>query len=188
MKKNPFLVKSNLKQIQANIQKFAMSDVYVGVPADKNDRQSNFTGESDEITNAEIAYTNDNGSPAKNIPARPFMRPGIKKVREKIAQRMGRGIKDILNTGQDADVSLMAVGLMAQSAIRGIINAGIAPALSEQTLRQRVESKHGAKGAQAELDARAAGAPPSMDYAKPLVWSGQLRNSINFVIRRRGKI
>ena len=187
-KKNPFLVKSNLKQIKANIKKFAESDVYVGVPSDNNARKSNFKGEPDpEITNAQIAYNNDNGSPATNLPARPFMKPGIKRVRDRIARRMGKGIKDILKSGQDADVSLMSVGLMAQSSIRAVINAGIAPALSERTLKARVASKKGAKGARMELESRAEGNPAGMEYAKPLVWSGQLRNSINFVIRRRGK-
>ena len=135
------------------------SDVLVGVPADKITRK-------DVMTNASLAYIHDQGSPAANIPARPFMRPGIMEVKDFIAKELEKGARGAMNGDAGAvDIALNRAGLKAQASIRGKINEGIAPELAPSTLAAR----------------RARGRTGT----KPLVDTGQLRNSINYVVRKK---
>lgn len=135
------------------------SDVLVGVPADKTTRK-------DVMTNASLAYIHDQGSPAANIPARPFMRPGIMEVKDFIAKELEKGARGAMHGDAGAvDIALNRAGLKAQASIRGKINEGIAPELAESTLAAR----------------RARGRTGT----KPLVDTGQLRNSINYVVRKK---
>jgi hypothetical protein len=78
---------------------------------------------------------------------------------------------------------LNALGLLAQNNIRAKIAEGIPPPLALSTILGRLKASTGIAGARAELRRRMGGAPPSMDLAKPLIATGQLRNSITYVIR-----
>lgn len=117
------------------------------------------------MNNATLAYIHDNGSPAANIPARPFMRPGIESVKGRIATSLEKGALAVMhNESNGVEKALHIAGLTAQSAIRSKINQGIEPALAESTLAARR-----ARGRQG---------------TKPLIDTGQLRNSINYVVRK----
>jgi len=180
MNKNIKLLINNLPKFKSNINRLITKDVYVGVPSEDTDRQ-----DSNEPTNATIAYINDNGSPAQNIPARPFMKPGIERAKKDIEKAMEIGARACLDGVEDAvDIALHKVGLIAQRSIRNRINEGIEPPLAEATLKARIMANRAAKGARAELARREAGRMPSSTVsAKPLIVTGQLRNSINYVIR-----
>jgi len=178
MKKALVKLKDILPEVKVRMSSLTSKEVLVGVPQDKTTRKE------DGMTNAALAYIHDNGSPAGNIPARPFMRPGIAEAKSEVIRRMKQGAAKILRGEEGAeDATLMAVGLAAQAKIRAAINAGIPPALADSTLRARIRNRKGVKGARAELASRKAGNLPSLTLAKPLVNTGQLRNSINFVIR-----
>lgn len=139
------------------------SDVLVGVPNDKTERKE---ADSEGMNNATLAYIHDNGSPAANIPARPFMRPGIEEARDKIVSALRTGAKQALQgKEQGVERALNIAGLTAQSSIRGTINEGIGPELADSTLAAR--RARGRKG------------------TKPLVDTGQLRNAINYVVRKK---
>ena len=142
------------------------SEVLVGVPKDHNVRKEEEADEEAPPNNAMIAFLMDKGSPANNIPARPFMEPGIAKVKGKLSETLAKAAKATLSNGSSAVESyLNRAGLIAQSSIRGTINDGkdFTP-LSEGTLRAR----------------RARGRTGT----KPLIDTGQLRNSITYVIKR----
>jgi hypothetical protein len=180
------MIINNLPKLEKSFEELSNLDLYVGVPSDKKDRKDN--GDPDQPNNATIAYINDSGSPAMRIPQRSFMRPGISDARQYIIKRMSKGGAAILAGETDAAyTTLAACGLTAQNAIRRRINDGIPPPLSEQTLKERIANRAAIKGSQAELDRRAAGEQAGTDLAKPLVATGQLRNSITYVIRKRSK-
>ncbi len=134
-------------------------DVLVGVPQDKTARKG------DPITNASLAYIHDQGAPEANIPARPFMKPGITNAQTKITNQMQLAAKKSIDGDASAiEQGLLKVGMVAQSSIRAIIQAGEGfAALTAGTLNAR--KKRGRTG------------------VKPLLDTGQLRNSINFTIR-----
>lgn len=175
-----------LAAVLKNVRALTRTDVLVGVPAENaaRDPEPGETGQGPN--NAALAYIHDTGLPEQNIPARPFMLPGIMAAEPAITKYLGMAGQQAL-IGDAAGVERMqhAAGLAAQNAIRGKINEGIAPALSERTLKAR--AARGRKGAKKELAARAKGEAPTLTNAKPLVDTGALRNSITYVIRARGE-
>jgi hypothetical protein len=176
------IVLNKLPGLLASMGKLSKQELLVGVPKEKTAR----TDEKVSMNNATLAYIHDNGSPAQNIPARPFMRPGIEAASGQVAQRFKAAAKQAIHgeTG-GAKSNLNAAGLIAQSSIKAIINAGIAPALSDATLRARIRNKTAVKGAKMELASRAAGNAPGISDAKPLVATAQMRNSISYILREK---
>ena len=133
--------------------------VQVGVPSTKTDRDDG------PLTNADLAYIHEFGAPAANIPARPFLVPGIEEGEDKIVKQMERATKAALRAKPaEVDQALHGVGLVAQNNVKLKINNGPFEALSEVTLKYRMA--RGRTG------------------TKPLIDTGQLRNAISYAIVR----
>ena len=134
----------------------AQRDVLVGVPAGEQ--------RDDGPTNAEIGYQNEFGSPANNIPARPHLMPGVAAVQNKAMARLTQAASAAA-TGRmsDAERHLHAAGLIAQNSVRRTLTTAAYRPLSERTLAER----------------RARGRTGT----KPLIDTGQYRNSITYVVR-----
>lgn len=168
------------------LKELASLEVLVGFPEDTAHRDTD-----EGPTNPQIAYIQDQGAPEQHIPARPFMKPGIESVQAKLAYKLRRTITAVLENKSDAlQIGLTQVGITAVLGIQNKINEGIPPPLAEATLRGRLRSKRrdgaGArKGAAIELDRRWDGQVPSVEFAKPLVDTAQLRNAVSYAIRRR---
>jgi hypothetical protein len=175
--------------VKDNLESIKDFNVFVGVPNET-------TGRSDTtvVNNATIAYINDNGSPAMGIPARPFMLPGIKDARDVIKEALKRGMDGLLKGDVGSiERALMRVGLIAQRSIISKIVEGIPPPLAISTLKARARGKllangkrsfSAKKGAKEEIERRIEGIAESTKFAKPLIQTGSLKSSINFVIRR----
>ena len=67
-------------QVLKSIHTLETNRVLVGIPQEKNARNDG------QMTNASIGYIQENGSSANNIPARPFLIPGVEKVNKEAAQ------------------------------------------------------------------------------------------------------
>lgn len=134
----------------------AQRDVLVGVPAGE--------ARDDGPSNAEIGYQNEFGSPANNIPARPHLMPGVAAVQDKAVARLTQAASAAA-TGRmsDAERHLHAAGLIAQNSVRRTLTTAAYRPLSERTLAER----------------RARGRTGT----KPLIDTGQYRNSITYVVR-----
>lgn len=153
-KDNSAALKKALAELQA-------TEVLVGVPDTKAGRQSG------KINNAALAYIHDNGSPARNIPARPFMDPGVRRATERINSLMQQiGTAALRGEKQKVQRGFEMVGLAAQSSIRSVINEGVPPPLKPGTIAAR--QRRGRRS------------------VKPLIDTGQLRNSITYVVQRKG--
>lgn len=137
-------------------------DVLVGIPTTRTERKE----KGEPVNNAEIGYWMEFGAPAANIPARPFLIPGVQAVRPQVNDRMRKAAQAAL-MGDLAGVErqLTGAGTTAASSVKNLINDGIAPELSARTLAAR----------------RARG----VTRTKPLVDTAQLRNSITYVIRKK---
>ena len=134
----------------------AQRDVLVGIPSGEQ--------RDDGPTNAEIGYQNEFGSPANNIPARPHLIPGVAAVQDKAVARLTQAASAAA-TGRmsDAERHLHAAGLLAQNSVRRTLTTAAYRPLSERTLAER----------------RARGRTGT----KPLIDTGQYRNSITYVVR-----
>ena len=180
------LVRDDVAGLKAAMSMLSAKEILVGFPEEttaRDDEDSN-----PDITNAGLGYTHDNGMPEENIPARPFMLPGMENAIPQATQALANTAKQVLTkrSAQQVEMGLTRVGLAVQFALRSKINEGIPPPLSERTLRERASrGVKGRKGASKELQRRLAGEQPSTQFAKPLIDTGQLRNAINYVIRDR---
>lgn len=179
------LVTDNLPALMRSLADLVKRDVLVGVPESTAARDGT-------INNATLAYIHDNGSPASNIPARPFMVPGIRGAQDRIAGRL-KGAAFAALDGKPAIVEqqLTAAGVAAVSGIRGVIRAGIDPALSPATVAARRHSRQASsmrKGEKTYLAhiASGMGAAEAQSAAgiTPLVNTGALRASITYLIRK----
>lgn len=154
---------NNISQMMAALEALGAQEVLVGIPEDKTARK-----DGDGATNAEILYVNDKGDEDRNIPARPVMLPGVEDRADKIAAHLGNAAKRAL----DGDAQRMigefnAAGMEGVSGIRNRMTNGEFRPLSRRTLAARR-----ARGRTGE---------------KPWLDTGQVRNALTHVLRRRKK-
>lgn len=153
------VTRDNLKSVLANIRTMDKKQVLVGIPADETTREK-----GEPIGNAELGYIHENGSPANNIPPRPFLKPGVRATRKRSVDIFRQAAKDGLQDPAAVEKGLNAVGLVAQISVKNIIrNSEGLQELKPATLAAR--KRKGAKG------------------ERPLLRTGQLMNSIKYVIR-----
>jgi hypothetical protein len=155
-----------------DILKLTNKQVLVGVPDDKNQRKEG------PIGNAALAYIHDKGSPLQGIPARPFMEPGINQVQDRINTHMLATAKAELEGDQDkVDRHLSAAGMIAQNSIKRVINEGVGFApIKRSTALARLRKRKGADKWSKEKR------EDIIEGMQPLVATGQLRNSITYVV------
>jgi hypothetical protein len=160
MKNGLKMTMDKLPEFQAAVKLLTQEAVYVGIPEPANGRQ-------DPAGNALIGAVQEAGSPVKNIPARPHLVPGIQAVQAQVAEELGAGASALLRGRPDAvQTSYTRAGLIAVQSVKKVITAGegFAP-LSAGTLKARA-----ARG---------------VTRTKPLIDTGQYRNAITYVIRKR---
>lgn len=191
------LIKDQAVQHVEAVEVLLRNEILVGFPeenADRDPSESSLSGPNGP-TNAALGWIHDHGAPEANIPARPFMDPGIQSTRDDLTAQFGALLEKVTHVGGLSPVQvtqrLHRIGLAASVGIKNKINEGIPPPLAEATLLKRANrGVKGRKGAQMELANRAKGEAPSTQFAKPLVDTGQMRNAVNYVIRpsRPGKV
>jgi len=169
---NLHMTVDTVPKLMAALSALEGRDVLVGVPAADTQRTVPLFGKvqgpqkEDGITNAALAYIHNTGSPANNIPARPFMEPGIMAAEDKITKALANTGRAVLDGDLAAmDKGLNSVGIVASSAIKNKITSGPFEPLKKSTLSAR--RRRGRTG------------------TRPLVDTAQLRNSINYVVRER---
>jgi hypothetical protein len=152
-------------------------DVLVGIPADKSAR------DDDGVTNAQLGYIHETGSPLRNIPARPFLEPGIRAAQDKIVEQL----KDAATRALDGDAggvtaALNRAGIVAQNSVRARFVDNDWPPLSEASLNKRPPAQRDESGRVLKRgkSRRERGA------LNPLIDTSQLRKSVTYVLRKRG--
>ena len=137
--------------------------VVIGIP---DNSEHNTRDDGAVETNSEIAFRNEFGEPSMNIPARPFLIPGVKKALPKCEKIMIKAAQDVLALNGDplaaVNFGMEAVGLVSQQAVQAMIDDGLHPAPAPMTLVLRKE-----KGFMGE---------------KPLLVTADLRRSIEYVV------
>lgn len=137
-------------------------DVLVGVP------HGEARTDEDGMTNAQIGYLLETGSPAMNLEPRPHLVPGIEAVQDVIGQQLTKAVNSALDGNkQRMYFFLNTAGMKATMSVKNLINAGDFAPLKPATLKARK-----ARGRKSE---------------KPLVDTGQYRNSHTYVVMNKGK-
>ena len=154
------MISNKLGEVQNRIKELTKDKVFVGVP--------DGGGRSDgKMTNAQIARVHEFGSPAQNIPARPFLTAGVTTAKPEIVAQMRQASLDILG-GKSGDTAFNKAGLIGQAAVKKYIVASDFTPLSPKTVKARNNARSNGNGG-----------------TKPLIDTGQLLNSITYVIRSK---
>ena len=87
-------------KVLANIRAVPQKKLLVGIPAEENARGG-------EIGNASLGFIHEYGSPARNIPARPFLIPGVQDAEPQAVAMLAKPTGDALEKG----VNVLTKGL-----------------------------------------------------------------------------
>lgn len=182
----------DLKKMIETIEALNKNKVRVGIPENKNARR-----EGDKIGNASLAYIHQNGSPAQNIPPRPFMTNGVNKVRDRIVNILEDGARHAIETN-NPNIAIQAyhkIGIIAADAMRDAIDVGIPPPLKPATVaRRRIRSpgstyrRNATPAEQAAFNARFARGEVQISESPTTALhdTGNLLRAINYVIDDEG--
>lgn len=158
--------------IAANIRSLGERQVLVGIPEEKTDRPDDAG-----ITNAAIGFIQEHGAPEANIPARPFLVPGVRDARGEVGDRLKATANGALdgNTGI-VERGLAGAGQIAATAVQRRIRAGIPPPLAPSTIAARRRRSAGSSYRRKAVSA---------SDTTPLIDTGQLVKAVTFVIRKK---
>lgn len=116
---------------------------------------------TDGASMAQIGAWNEYGAPKRNIPSRPWLRGWIASRQSQINNTVLKLFK-LVGAGQmDARTALGRLGQYAQDGIKAYIRNGSFVKNADSTIRQKKSSK-------------------------PLIWSGQMRNSVRYQVVDHG--
>lgn len=151
------------------IKELAGKRLLVGIPQDKDPRPG------EPIGNAGLGFIHEFGSPAVNIPPRPFLIPGVESAMPQITRELRAAAVAALD-GKSADQGLGRAGIIAVRTVQARIAAGIPPPLAPATVaRRRIRTPGSSYRRRATTPADVI----------PLIDTGQMLRSITWVIRRR---
>ena len=106
---------------------------------------------------AQVAITQEMGSPSQRIPARPFMRPTIVNKKNEWAKIAENGSRAILNGKTTIGAVLEGLGQKAAGDIRKTISLVTTPPLAESTIKARL-ARRGVKNGPALARKKLSGA------------------------------
>lgn len=121
-------------------------------------------GRSGPINNAALAYLHTNGSPAHNIPPRPFLEPALSQseVLDNIQKLLREAAMEslVLGNADKCEELWEKAGLYAASEVKKFMSGGVPPPNAPSTVAKKGSST-------------------------PLIDTGQLMNSITYEVRRK---
>lgn len=190
------MTQDNLDAVLKSIAALVQQEVLVGVPDSTAGRKD----EGQPISNAEIGYIMETGSPANNVPARPHLVPGVEHALPAVTKQLERGVGAALDGKvEKVDQQLHAAGTLAVSSVQMTIRNNIPPPLAPSTVANRYRQRgtksqrKSEKDYAALIDAGAQAAGVSLAEIQsaagiiPLINSGEYVASIKYVVRRRKK-
>jgi hypothetical protein len=157
----------NLRKISEALKALGSNKVLVGIPSENAPRQG------EPISNVSLGYIHELGSPARNIPARPFLVPGITKSKDRWVKKLEQAAHDAL-AGEPGLMKrhLGEAGQIAVNSVKQTIQAGIPPPLQPATVAARRQRTPGSKYRRKATTAA---------DVTPLIDTGSLINSIVWV-------
>jgi hypothetical protein len=172
-------VMNNAPAVEKALNDLTHRKVMVGIPSTDPSR-------SGAITNAALGYIHEFGNPGRNIPARPFLVPGVRSVQPQSIAGLKRAAKAAMEGNNDLmEKQLEAIGQRAATAVKAKMTAGLAPPLAASTVRARLRKT---KAGQKQLRKLKAAGTNLTDWGaanlRPLIDTGQLRQAVTYVVRK----
>jgi hypothetical protein len=185
------ITKDKVNSVVGAITKLVGKQVLVGIPESTATRQGDAT--NTHPTNAMIGYVMETGSPARNVPARPWLVPGTHEAqREWMPHMRGAATAALDGNPQKSDGELTAAGIVTESAVKRKIGSNIPPPLKPSTIRSRKYARQTQSRRPNEeryLEQVRSGVDPATAQSAAgivsLVNTGQLRNAVTSVVRTK---
>ena len=173
MKVKPFAsitTTSRIDEVKKAVNRIKGAAVCVGIASgSKGDARSD-GGPS----NHELGFIHEFGSPAANIPERPFLRPGVRKAAPNYIPKLKAAMKAGLHgDGAAMERLLEQAGSIASSAVKVEMSTGNFVPLKPSTLRNRNRSRLTKSKRENEMNGV---------NVRPLINTGSLRNSIDYYV------
>ena len=178
------ITKDIVADVLKRVRQLTKSELLVGIP-EKNAARKD---EDDEgpINNAALGYVHEFGSPAKNIPPRPFLIPGVNNARPAIVKQLKIAGENALTDGvSGVKKQMRKAGEAAVTAVQAKFHDGSMVPIKEETKKARLRKKQAYKNASEKRRAKMMAAYLEGDFT-PLVASEQLLRSIVFVLHQKG--
>jgi hypothetical protein len=177
----------NVNNVVKGIQALTGQQVLVGIPEEKGARSN-----SDPVTNAALGYIHEFGSPQHNIPARPWLIPGVRKgARDYMPHLRGAAAAVLDGKTTVAFRELNMAGILAAQSAQNMMATGNFVPLSPATIRARRYSRTTKSIRVSEKQYLALikqGVSPATAQSavgiRPLINTRQLFNSVTYVVRK----
>lgn len=182
------VTKDTVTAVLGAITTLVGKQVLIGVPESTTERP-----DDEPVNNATLAYIHEFGSPAANIPARPFLIPGVQKVEEAAVAQLEKAVfASLTGDPKGADQKLNAAGIVGMNGARDEISTGNFEPLSPATVYGRSYARKTGTTRPEEiryLELVRGGMSPAAAQAetgiRPLINTGELRNSLTYVVRKK---
>jgi hypothetical protein len=165
-----------MAELIANLRELARYKLLLGVPEEKTEREDD-AGAPSHATNALIGFVAENGLPARNIPARPWLGPGIKAGQEQgLKVLKATATKALDGKAGEVEQGFNAAGIVFVNAVQARIRSNIQPPLAASTIKNR---RRRSKGSNYRRKATTAA------DVVALVDTGQFLRSVTYVLRKK---
>lgn len=124
--------------------------------------------------NSDLGFIHEFGSPAANIPPRPFLRPGVEDARESVVQNLESAMRAALaNNKQAVNTHLEGAGKSAVASVKKKMQEGPFEPLKPSS----IESRHRSRGTKGKRENEKKGVG-----IQPLINTGSLQGAIDFLV------
>ena len=186
-----------LGSIEKAIAQLLKTRLLVGIPGDST-REPEPGQKGAPISNGALGYLLEHGDDEHNLPARPFLIPGVRAALPEITKGMHRAAVGALSgKPSEIKVGFERAGLLAVASVKMTMQAGPFAPLSVRTIEQRARRRNPETGkllrdgrsedARSYLKLSKEGAPDwalnGAGLAKPLLDTFSLYTSIQYIIK-----
>lgn len=163
-----------LGSLMSALKHLTNREVMVGIPEDAAARDDT------KMSNAAIGYIMETGSPAQNIPERPWLVPGVETVQDETVKDFKKAAEAALDgSSAGVDRALNRAGLRAQSAVKNYIVNGEFEKLAPSTIAARNNPNRS--------NPNLKNPKPTRSGEKPLIDTSQMIGAVTYVVRDKGK-
>lgn len=170
------------------IKEFTNKTVFIGITDTKTGRSPGPGRSGPQPTNALLMAIHENGSPAKNIPARPVLVPAIDELRKLIGPILYQTARAEMR-GQRGSVEkgLRRIGEMGVAIAKRIMKDGDFEPLAAITIKNRARRRARASedDTPVHLSARTRSQTASVADDAPLMDTMQLYDALSYSIRKQ---
>lgn len=163
--------KSKAPELNAALEKLRRTEVYVGIASGSKGDARKDKGPDNHL----LGYVHEFGSPAQNIPARPFLRPGVAGAKEIVSSGFAAAMKAALADNEPAmTAALERTGMRVVSQVKKYMQTADFVPLSPEYLKHRNRSRLTKSKRANELKGV---------KVRPLINTGALRNALDFYVK-----